>query len=251
MLVSAGARVGHNGFLTGEVTLRISFICLAALLCAPISANAQTSTQGSWYAGGMLNQGGSGYAGVTLGVLGNDTANGLAARLSGYISSYEYMSGATRIDGQDTGGQLAALYQWSGDWGWANFGAGGRYVSVDLSPNDPGNTRKGSSADALLLTDGGYLNDGWRADWYGEYGVDQEAYFTRVGLSHTLNLAQNWHLGVEGSFQGDRYYSRSSAGALAIVDLDGGLELRASGGVTFQHATGDAGYAEITISQSF
>lgn len=199
----------------------------------------------------MLEQGLSGYGGVTVSLPGYEPGHGLAVRGSVFSSQYSYMSGATRIRGTDTGGQLAGLYQFSGDWGWVDLGAGVRYVDVNSSPRDPGNWRRGSHADAGLVADGGWLANPWRADGYAEFGVDQHSYFTRASLSHAVDAAGQWHLGVEAGFQGDRYYDRSNIGALAIADFSGGLELRLSAGVSLQAQRADRGYITVGLSQAF
>lgn len=226
--------------------LMLSTAAYAQVAVMPV----ETKPSGSWFAGGMLEQQPSGFGGVTLSLPGFTLGDGWAVRASGYASQYTYRSNLQSIDGSDKGGQLTALYQLSGEWGWVDLGAGVRYVDVTLSPVDPGNRRQGGMVDGSLVAGGGWLADPWRVDGYAEYGVEQRAYYTRAGITHKIGSGQ-FRLGAEAGLQGDMYYDRKSTGALAIFGFENGLEMRLSSGVTFQPGRSERGYVALSFSQGF
>jgi hypothetical protein len=102
----------------------------------------------------------------------------------------------------------------------------------------------------LLENDGAFYADQWRADWYASYGIDQRNYLAQSGLTHAVG-AGGLRLGVLGGMQGDANYTRSQAGALAIYAFSSGLEVRLSGGATFQAGRGTDGYVSLGLSQPF
>jgi hypothetical protein len=227
--------------------LAVGLLAILLVTAAPL---AWAESDGGWFAGGMLGGGGLGYGGITLALPGAALGHGLAARLSGYYSDYRYFSGATRIDGKDTSGQVIALYQFSGDWGYSNLGAGGQFIDTRLTPVDPGNKRRGSRFDGTLDIDGALYADQWRADWYANYGINQRDYYAQTGVTRAVGLS-GWRLGILGGVQGDVHYTRTQAGALIIRAFDTGLELRVSGGATFQSRRGTDGYISVGFSQPF
>ena len=230
------------------IGMRCAFAVAFGLLA---TSPALAQDRGVWFVSGMLEQDLSASAGATFALPGSTLGNGWGARPSIFTSRYMYLSGITPISGQDTGGGVVGLYQISGAWGWANFGAGLRYVDTSLSPADPGNTRQGGRLDGDFVTDGGGISGLWRTDWYMEFGPDQQNYYLRGAESYALNDSGSLRLGFEAGLQGDRNYNRSNVGALLIAGLDSRLEMRLSAGATFQSGRGDQGYVLLGFSQPF
>jgi hypothetical protein len=207
-------------------------------------------SNGGWFAGGMLGGGGLAYGGVTLALPGARLGEGPALRFSGYNSDYEYLSGTTRINGADSSAQAILLDQVSGAWGYINLGGGAQFINTNLSPPDPGNPRHGARFDATLDTDGAVSSNAWRADWYANYGLSQRDFQLLADVTRAVSFV-DWRLGVLGGVQGDPDYSRTQLGAMAIHDFASGLELRVSGGATFQGGRGTDGYVSLAASQPF
>lgn len=228
--------------------LRIFALALAILAGADVG-HAQTP-KGVWFTGGTVGDSLSGYAGAIVSMPGASLGHGLAIRASANAGSYEYDAGPNRIDADYTGGESALVYQSSGPWGWANVAAGPRYTHTRLSPNDPGNERRGSRWDIGIQTDGAVDARAWRMGWYGSYGPLDEAYQARLQIGRKI-AAHKLRLGVEGGIQGDPSYSKTSLGAFAAIGLGRSFELQLGSGVTKEEDRQARAYGSVGLSRVF
>lgn len=183
------------------------------------------------YAGGTAGDGVGVYAGGLTALPGSQLGKGLAIRGGVNGGFYEYQSGSVRVTADYVGAELALVYQLSGDWGWANLGAGPRITKTNLSIVDPGNNRDGTRFDLGLSTDGA-LGDAWRLGWFGSYGVFDQSYIAQLRLGSLLSTRDQLRLGVEGGLIGDPSYMRKSIGgfvsALIVKKWEGQLSIGAS-----------------------
>lgn len=206
---------------------------------------------GVFYAGGTVSKDPSAYAGVTRALPGGMLGKGLAFKTALSGGAYRYDSGAEEISARYYSGHVGIVYQKSGEWGWANVGAGPRFTQTDLTPDDPANTREGFRVDALISTDGAINPDGLRVSWYAETGVRDRSYVAKVQLTHHIDKEKKWRAGVEGLFQGDRYYDRQGAGVVVAAKVRDKMEVQFSGGATFQSGRGEEPYFSISLNKLF
>jgi len=205
--------------------------------------------KGVVYAGGVVSEDPSGYIGVTHALPGATLGHGFAVKAAGGGGAYRYDSGGNQIKGRYYSGSAGLVYQHSGEWGWANVGAGARVTDTTLTPDDPGNERQGTRVDAVVSTDGALNPQGLRLSWYGEYGVRDKSYGAKVQVTHPV--AENWRVGAEGLFQGDESYDRQGAGLVIAAKVRKNLEMQISGGYTFQSGRGEEPYVSFSLSQLF
>jgi hypothetical protein len=223
---------------------------LSAGLTAGSVASAQ-SLKGVAFAGGSVGEGVSAYAGAVTSLTGAALGKGLAVRASANGGRYRYAGGPGRVRAKYVGGEIALVYQSSGDWGWANVSAGPRITDISLSPADPQNKRQGTRIDAALQTDGGLGMEDWRLGWLGSIGVVDGAYQGRLQLGRLVSAASQTRLGVEAGVQGDPYFTTVSAGAFAGTRLSKNLEGQLSAGITEQAGRGPKPYVSLGFSQLF
>ncbi|WP_423143004.1 cellulose biosynthesis protein BcsS [Parablastomonas sp. CN1-191] len=223
----------------------------AAFFAVPQAAFADDS--GVVYAGGGVGNGDgiNGYAGGVFSLPGSRLGQGWAIRAGGSGGRYQYESGTVgTVRANYASAELAAVYQTSGDWGWANFGAGPRITHTSLTPSDPANRMRGTRYDLALQTDGAYGQD-WRLGWFGSLGVNDRTYITQARLGKRVNAAHNTRMGIEGIVQGDRIYTQEAVGAFVTTGLGPKAEISLSGGASFQTGRSAKPYASVGISHVF
>lgn len=227
-------------------SLPLSLAAIAAALAVPAAAQ----DSGVVYAGGGVGEGRNGYVGAVVALPGNSLGDGLAIRAGGSGGLYRYDSNGTEIEADYVSGELAIVYQTSGEWGWANFGVGPRVTATWTKPFDPGNDREGTRLDAGVTTDGAIGNK-WRVNWFGSLGVADQSYIGELRFGPLVDAPSQSRVGVEVSAQGDDSYSRRSYGLFTSTQFAPGWEGRLSGGFSDQAARDPKPYAAIALSRVF
>ena len=226
----------------------LQFLAIAGTTIPVTAAHAQE--EGVAYAGASVSEGYNAYAGALIALPGNSLGDGLAIRGGVSGGRYEYDTAGVEIEADYVTGELALVYQTSGDWGWANFSAGPRITDTSLSPMDPNNGREGTRVDLALQTDGAYGRK-WRLDWFGSLGVFDKAYFTEVRFGPEVSASSGTRIGLETGFQGDDFYSSRKVGAFASTRLGGGWEGRISGGASKLEDRSAKAYGTVSFSKVF
>jgi len=226
------------------------FVTVLASAVATVVAPARAQDSGVVYAGGSAGDGANAYVGGVVALPGARLGDGLALRGGISGGEYRYRTGGQRIEARYIGGELALVYQSSGDWGWANFSGGPRITDTRLRPVDPGNRLRGTRFDLALQTDGA-VGNAWRATWFGSLGVNDRAYITQVRLGRLVDGVSDTRLGIEGGVQGDRSYTRLSGGAFASTRVSGRWIGQLSGGVSKQKDRSAKPYVAISASKVF
>jgi len=234
--------------ITKIALARVAVLAALGVCLLPAIANAQDT--GVVYAGGSVGDGANAYAGGVVALPGGQLGEGLALRAGASGGQYHYEANGQRISADYIGGEIALVYQTSGDWGWANFSAGPRVTDTRLKPVDPGNRLRGTRFDLALQTDGAIGNT-WRATWFGSLGVNDRAYITQVRLGRLVKGETDTRVGLEGGVQGDRSYTRYSTGAFASTRVIGDWIGQVSGGVSMQQARSAKPYVAISVSRVF
>lgn len=227
--------------------LRLLAILPATLL---FHGTASAQDRGVVYAGGGIGDGRNVYAGGVIALPGGRLGRGLAIRGGGAAGSYVYDSGTAEIDGNFASAEVALVYQTSGEWGWANFGAGPRVTNTSLTPNDPNNRLAGTRFDVGLQTDGA-LGYRWRLGWFGSLGVNDEIYFTNLSFGPLVDEPSQTRIGVEAGIAGDETFTRRNYGVFASTRIASKTELRVSGGLNDQRGLRDQAYATVALSKVF
>ena len=220
---------------------------VGAMLAAPQSAVAEDHFQIS--GGGQIDFADFGFLGLTAALPGSALGRGFAVRGSGFTGNYSYSSGTHVVNGDFTGGEADAVYEFSGTHYWLDAIAGARYVDTSLSPFDPGNRRHGRQGEAAFGADGGYVTGPWRVDYYGEYGTRLDDYLGRVSLTH--RITGRIRAGAEFSAEGDPTYDLQRVGPYLGVALDSRSEIQVSAGASHETGQGEGGYLRVLIYRSF
>lgn len=201
------------------------------------------------FGGGVLARDDSGYLGATVPFVSLGGASSLAVRATISASRYAYTSDTLgRIDGRETRGDVSLLYQLAYPDAYVDAGIGVRLVHTGLSPNDPGNSRRGDETEAVASASGQRTLQAWRVAGFASYGFKIRDYYARAEL--TRAIAPKLRLGGELTAEGDRTYDRVRYGALLAVTGDPNWEIQFSAGAQEQtHRSG--GYAGIAFRRSF
>ena len=231
-------------------TLRSSALAAIAMVfpLVPVPASAQDT--GVVYTGGSAGDGANGYAGGLAALPGGQLGEGFAVRAGVSGGQYHYDSNGQRISADYIGGEIALVYQTSGSWGWANFSAGPRVTDTNLKPADPGNRMRGTRFDLALQTDGTAGNE-WRTTWFASLGVNDRSYITQMRFNRLVDGETDTRLGIEGGVQGDRSYTRPSAGLFASTRLGSKWQGLVSGGFSKQKDRSAKPYVTLGISHVF
>jgi hypothetical protein len=185
------------------------------------------------------------FAGAVLPVFQSRVGSGPAVRIWGDYLEYNYVGGVGKVEATGWGGAIAGVYQFSGNWGWANLSAGINYRNTVLSVNDPGNTQRGAHDYFVAQTDGGFnLDDNWRVTGQGSYMPATHDYFAQAGLDRSV--VPDVRLGLNATFQGDKNYHQDSIGILAHFQVVPQLELAPSAGFS-KSGSASGAYGGITL----
>ena len=164
------------------------------------------------------------FAGTIVPVFDANVGSGPAVRLWADYLDYSYTGGVGPVTASGWGGALAGVYQFSGNWGWANLSAGMAFRDTTLSVFDPGNRQRGAHGYFDVQADGAYnFDEAWRARGLAQYTPTIQGYLAQFDVDRTVWGANR--LGVTASFQGDENYNQVSAGVAAYFQLSPGLEL--------------------------
>lgn len=223
-------------------------LALAAAVVPSVSANAQET--GVAYSGISVSEGYNVYAGAIVSLPGARLGDGFAIRGGVSGGRYEYDTQTSEIDADYITGELALVYQSSGQWGWANFSAGPRVTDTTLTPLDPANERAGTRFDVAVQTDGAVGQD-LRLEWFGSLGVVDTAYFTEFRLGQQVDGASGTRLGLETGFQGDDTYSSRKLGGFVSTQFGSGWEGRISGGAGKLRDRPAQPYVSVALSKVF
>ena len=235
----------------GALSSILSSLALAgACLFAPAASWAQERVD--LFAGGTLDVASVGYLGATIALPGSTIGQGLAVRASAFGGGFNYIGGplSQRIDGQFSGGEVDAMYQYTNSGFWADIGVGGRYVHTTLTPNDPTNRRRGDKGELSLVTDGGNIAGPWRVDWYGGYGTSLDDYQARLSLTHALS-SPYWRGGVEAYAEGDPTYNIQRIGPLVAFTYAQRSEIQVSAGYSEGSARRSGAYLRVGVNKGF
>ena len=225
-----------------------SVLALAAAMVSSVSAQAQET--GVAYSGISVSEGYNVYAGAIVSLPGARLGDGLAVRGGVSGGRYEYDTQTSQIDADYITGELALVYQTSGQWGWANFSAGPRVTDTTLTPFDPANERAGTRFDVAVQTDGA-VGQELRLEWFGSLGVVDTAYFTELRIGRQVDGASGTRLGLETGFQGDETYSSKKLGGFVSTQFGSGWEGRISGGAGKLRDRSAQPYASVSLSKVF
>lgn len=207
--------------------------CAVALLI-PGRAAAETY-HGVGFAGGTFGaHNAAAYTGALVALPGGKLGRGVAMRASLNGGRYDYVANAVRVEGDYRGAEAALVYQTSGRWGWANFSAGPRLTTLELSPHDPSNNRRGTRLDLGLQIDGGLELPKWRVNWLGSLATTDTAYLTQISLGRVIERSRQTRLGAEVSLQGDKRYARGSVGSYVATRIGRNVEGRIAAGLSHQ-----------------
>jgi hypothetical protein len=220
----------------------------AASVSALAGSPARAQDSGIALAGGIAGKTPSGYVGAVAALPGAALGRGPALRAVAAVSKYSYDAAAVKIDGRATALTLSGVYQWSGQWGYANLAGGINYHDTHLSPDDPNNANRGTRWDGVVALDGMRKLGAWRVGGYGSYGFNLEEYYARVDV--TRAIAGSVYLGAEGVLQGDPSYRRRMYGAVLYFVPAAKWEVRVSGGVQADRPDRSA-YASLALSRAF
>jgi hypothetical protein len=224
-----------------------AFVALSLFLP---SAPGIAQDTGVIYAGGEIGEGHNVYAGAVVALPGSRLGQGLAVRAGGSAGEYEYRSGIGLVEGDYVSGEAALVYQTSGQWGWANFGAGPRVTETTLKPADPGNDLAGTRWDLAVQADG-VVGNRWRLGWFGSLGVFDQTYITQLRFGPLVDEPSQTRVGVEAGLQGDNSYTRGSLGVFLSSRIADKTEARISGGFSEQRGRGAKPYGGIALSRTF
>ncbi len=222
---------------------------LVALVALGSASSVAAQDSGVIYAGGSVGDGAGGYAGGMIALPGNSLGHGFGIRAGINGGTYRYQA-AQRIKARYLGAELALVYQFSGEWGWANFAAGPRVVDTHLSPVDPGNKLRGTRLDAGIQTDGA-LGNQWRLGWFGSWGVRNESYLAQLRFTRLVDSSREVRIGLEGIYQGDPTYKRGSLGGHVAFRLSGPWEAQLSAGASEQAGRDAKPYVSVGFSRVF
>lgn len=225
---------------------------LAILLMAPLFGSTVARAddlRGVWFSGATVSDSKSVYAGAVVALPGDRLGSGLAIRASGNAGEYHYDRLGQPIRARYLGGEVAAVYQLSGSWGWANFSIGPRFTKTSLRPNDASNDRRGNRVDLGLQADGARDSAHWRLGWFGSLAAFDRAYQARIQLGRKID--DHARLGAELGVQGDRRYTQESAGGFVALPLAGRAEIQLGAGGSFQHGRAAQPYASVSVSSVF
>lgn len=223
---------------------------VSSALAGVMMTDAANAYDGVIYAGGVIGEDASGYAGVTKALPGGSLGKGLAFKFAASGGKYRYDNGLTDINARYYGAHIGLVYQKSGPWGWANIAAGPRFTYTDLTPADPSNERAGARWDAIVAIDGALTPQSFRIQWYAETGFRDRSYLAKVQATRAVNDS-GWRAGVEGIIQGDRQYDKQGIGAVIAKRISEKFEVQASGGVAFQQGRDNEPYVSISFSKLF
>ena len=206
----------------------------AVALVIPAPVFAQTY-HGVGFAGGTFGpKESAAYTGAVVALPGGELGRGVAVRASVSGGRYEYAANNFKIEADYRGAEAALVYQLSGHWGWANFSAGPRLTTLKLSPQDPDNDRRGTHLDLGLQLDGALELDEWRVNWLSSVAVSDRAYLTQFGFGRLIKASSRTRLGAEANLQGDKRYTKLSAGSFVSTPIGRNAEGRVAAGLSHQ-----------------
>jgi hypothetical protein len=189
-------------------------VAVSALLAWPARADALILTGGEYGAHSSYA-----YVGAIVPLPGQALGSGFGMRLWGDYVGYDYASGPSTVEAAGWGGELAAVYQLSGAWGWSNFSAGVRYRDTELSPDDPNNAARGAKAYLTLQIDGAFnVTSRWRLRGIANYTSTIDGYFVQPAIDRALS--DSLRVGIDATFQGDKSYKQVAAGLNLTVAID-------------------------------
>lgn len=227
------------------MSAHLSLFPLTIMALGLSSAPAEAQTTG--FAGAAVGKDQSAYVGAQRRIAeaeaGAWSVRGVAAG-----GQYDYQSGATRIDGSFVQIQAIVLREWFEGPRYAALGVGPRVTSTRLRPDDPGNDREGERLDGVITAEAAWNGDQWRTAAYGEYGVDQGAFYAR--LVTTRRLAGAWRAGVEVLGEGDPTYDRFGGGGVLAFGVSSSREIRLSVGA-MTHDDGSSAYVAVAWTGTF
>ena len=216
-----------------------------SLLLAPRAARADGV---ELFGGGQLDFSNYVFIGATVALSKQGIGNGFAIRGSGDFGGYQYNSSDLGVvKATFSGGELDAVYQYTGKNLWNDVFAGQSFENTILTPDDPSNTSRGPQYEIRVGLDGGAVSGPYRTDWLGYYGTRIHDYAGRLSLTHSLSPA--WRLGVEGYVEGDPEYHLSQVGPYAGIQLGPKSELDLSTGWSWESGFNSRAYVRASFSQ--
>ena len=216
------------------------------LLAAAVPAQAQE--HGVVFVGGTASNAPSVYVGGVVALPGETLGRGLAARAVLGFNDFWYDGDPGRVKARQKTATLTAVYQWSGDWGYANLAAGGVFRATLLRPDDPNNATRGSQWDGMVGADGARNLGLWRVVGLTSYQIDLREYYARIDA--TRRLSKSLRLGAEATAQGNPLYDRQLYGVVVAVSPSPRWELRLSGGALVQRRR-NSPYSALALSRVF
>lgn len=230
--------------ISGCTFWRMTLLGATLLASAPAAAQERTTIFG----GVNFGEDEGAYAGLTIAPPGSRIGEGWAVRTSVSGSKYEYQSNGIGIEGKEVRGEVAVLHQWSGAWGYADVGLGARYVNTDLSPQDPGNERRGVRWAPTLSVTGQRVMGPWRVAGFASTGIGDDDYFVRGEL--TRAVSSQVRFGVEAAADGDPSYERQKVGAVLSFAPADTWEVTFAAGALYADKD-DGAYGGISFSRRF
>lgn len=193
------------------------------------------------------------YLGGVHAINGDLTSDGWLLRLFGGFGEYDYNAGALgNVDGDLVLGDLMAGYQWfEGAVRYSAY-AGLNIADNDLSPNDPGNSTRGTEVGAKVQLEAETVQfDSYYVSGIASYATTHDDYWARLRVGH--RFAGNYVLGPEGLVMGNDEYDQQRLGLFLNGIQLGSVNVGLSGGYAFVDGKNgdDSLYGAIDASFAF
>ena len=227
---------------------RLSPIAAGAFALAVTATPAHGEDKGVVFAGATAGKAPSAYLGGAVALPGSVLGRGPALRAVVARNDYRYDNGVARVKARQTVVTLSAVYQLSGDWGYANFAAGATHRNTRLTPDDRNNPNRGAKWNGVAGVDGAASFGRWRVGGSGSYEFDLGEYYGRLELTRTA--ARSLRLGAEVVAQGNPMYDRQLYGPVLSYQPSAKWEARISAGALVQR-TQNSPYAALSLSRTF
>lgn len=158
----------------------------------------------------------SAYSATVIGTIAPFTPmdrSGFRMRGSGIVGTYTYNStDVGKVNGTLVGGSLLMGYEWVFRRATAAIYLGGEIVNTTITPNDPNNQAKGTSAGLKVAGDFFVTpTDATMVAGVGSYSTNFSSYYTR--LKFGMAFAKGVYLGPEVGALGDNFFTQWRLGA--------------------------------------
>lgn len=169
------------------------------------------------------------FLGGTIALNGDLGKSGFVLKGNAGLSNYDYLT--TTVPGGEVEGESTQVnglvgYQFSQDRIGATIAIGADYQNIDLSPDDPGATTKGSETGFIVSGDlyvlipfaaGGGSERGIKLDLGGSYSTAFDSYWSRLRLGYDTGKVS---IGPELAAMGGEDYEAQRVGGYVTYSFD-------------------------------